>query len=55
MKPGDLKTDLAAAREREKLQKRIAQLENKLLHEKQFKKQMEIQRQINECRRMIVR
>ena len=49
--PGDLKTDLADAREREKLQKRIAQLENKLLHEKQFKKQLEIQRQINECRK----
>ena len=44
--PGDLKTDLADAREREKLQKRIAQLENKLLHEKQFKKQMEIRAEI---------
>jgi hypothetical protein len=44
--PGDLKTDLADAREREKLQKRIAQLENKLLHEKQFKKQLELRAEI---------
>lgn len=44
--PGDLKTDLADAREREKLQKRIAQLENKLRREKQFKKQMEIRAEI---------
>ena len=51
--PGDLKTDLADAREREKLQKRIAQLENKLRREKQFKKQMEIRRQIKECRKEI--
>ena len=44
--PGDLKTDLAAAREREKFRKRIAQLESKLLHEKQFKKQLEIRAEI---------
>jgi len=43
---GDLKTELTVAREREKLQKKIAQLENKLLHEKQFKKQLEIRAEI---------
>ena len=43
---GDLKAELATAREREKLQKRIAQLENKLRHEKQFKKQMELHAEI---------
>lgn len=43
---GDLKTELADAREREKLQKKIAQLENKLRREKQFKKQMEIRAEI---------
>ncbi|MBQ7208195.1 MAG: DUF4391 domain-containing protein [Lentisphaeria bacterium] len=43
---GDLKTELTAAREREKLQKKIAQLENKLLHEKQFKKQLELRAEI---------
>lgn len=37
---------LADAREREKLQKRIAQLENKLLREKQFKRQMELRAEI---------
>ena len=43
---GDLKTELTVAREREKLQKKIAQLENKLLHEKQFKKQLELRAEI---------
>lgn len=43
---GDLKTELTATREREKLQKKITQLENKLLHEKQFKKQLELRAEI---------
>ena len=50
---GDLKTELADAREREKLQKKIAQFENKLLHEKQFKKQLEIRQQINEWQKRL--
>ena len=36
---GDLKAELEVTKEEEKLQKRIAQLEKKLLTEKQFKKQ----------------
>ena len=45
---GDLKTELEVTKEEEKLQKRIAQLEKKLLTEKQFKKQMAIRAELQE-------
>ena len=46
----DLKTELAKSKEQEKLQKRIAQLEKKLLTEKQFKKQMAIRAELLELK-----
>ena len=46
----DLKTELAESKEQEKLQKRIAQLEKKLLTEKQFKKQMAIRAELLELK-----
>ena len=46
----DLKTDLAESKEQEKLQKRIALLEKKLLTEKQFKKQMAIRAELLELK-----
>ena len=45
---GDLKTELEVTKEEEKLQKRIVQLEKKLLTEKQFKKQMAIRVELQE-------
>ena len=45
---GDLKTELEVTKEEEKLQKRIVQLEKKLLTEKQFKKQMAIRAELQE-------
>lgn len=42
----NLESDLAAAREREKIRKRIARLENQLRLEKQFKKQLELRAEI---------
>lgn len=47
---GDLKTELEVTKEEEKLQKRIAQLEKKLLTEKQFKKQMVIRAELQELK-----
>ena len=47
---GDLKSELTVDRERKKLQRKIAQLENRLLNEKQFKKQMEIQAELRALR-----
>ena len=47
---GDLKTELEVTKEEEKLQKRIAQLEKKLLTEKQFKKQMAIRAELLELK-----
>ena len=46
----DLKTELVESKELEKLQKRIAQLEKKLLTEKQFKKQMAIRAELLELK-----
>ena len=46
----DLKTELAESKEQEKLQKRIALLEKKLLTEKQFKKQMAIRAELLELK-----
>ena len=46
----DLKTELEVTKEEEKLQKRIAQLEKKLLTEKQFKKQMAIRAELLELK-----
>ena len=46
----DLKAELAESKEQEKLQKRIAQLEKKLLTEKQFKKQMAIRAELLELK-----
>lgn len=48
----DLKTELAAAKENEKRQKKIAQLENKLLREKQFKKQMAIHAELQDLKKI---
>ena len=45
---GDLKAELEVTKEEEKLQKRIVQLEKKLLTEKQFKKQMAIRVELQE-------
>ena len=47
---GDLKAELEVTKEEEKLQKRIAQLEKKLLTEKQFKKQMAIRAELQELK-----
>ena len=47
---GDLKAELEVTKEEEKLQKRIAQLEKKLLTEKQFKKQMAIRAELLELK-----
>ena len=47
---GDLKTELEVTKEEEKLQKRIAQLEKKLMTEKQFKKQMAIRAELQELK-----
>ena len=47
---GDIKTELEVTKEEEKLQKRIAQLEKKLLTEKQFKKQMAIRAELLELK-----
>ena len=46
----DLKTELVESKEQEKLQKRLAQLEKKLLTEKQFKKQMAIHAELLELK-----
>ena len=46
----NLKMELAESKEQEKLQKRIAQLEKKLLTEKQFKKQMAIRAELLELK-----
>ena len=46
----DLKTELVESKEQEKLQKRIALLEKKLLTEKQFKKQMAIRAELLELK-----
>ena len=46
----DLKTELTESKEQEKLQKRIALLEKKLLTEKQFKKQMAIRAELLELK-----
>ena len=46
----DLKAELAESKEQEKLQKRIALLEKKLLTEKQFKKQMAIRVELLELK-----
>ena len=46
----NLKTELAESKEQEKLQKRIALLEKKLLTEKQFKKQMAIRAELLELK-----
>ena len=48
----DLKTELAESKEQEKLQKQIAQLEKKLLTEKQFKKQMAIRAELQELKNL---
>ena len=45
---GDLKTELAAAHEQEKVRRKIAQLKNELLREKQFKKQLKIRSEIKQ-------
>lgn len=47
---GDLSADILEVKEQEKLQKRIAQLEKKLLIEKQFKKQMAIRAELLELK-----
>ena len=46
----DLKAELEVTKEEEKLQKRIAQLEKKLLTEKQFKKQMAIRAELQKLK-----
>ena len=47
---GDLSADILEVKEQEKQQKRIAQLEKKLLTEKQFKKQMAIRAELLELK-----
>ena len=50
----DLKTELAKSKEQEKLQKRIAQLEKKLLTEKQFKKQKRLKNLLSKKKSCVI-